>query len=258
MISTLGGARDGAAVSAPAPRPRSSSRDAVKRLVASLRLLEERRRRREQFAAMLTQLQGANLVMVAGEEGLLAAVDSRLEEASQILDALENDAAAIGDTLRELGAVLDGYEWEVLDGVMPVLSQEGRGAGRAHPEVAGRRRRVDVAPGAGAHAEIDEALGVRAPVARERAAVDRMSGLVDGRPARAVRPALPGRQRSHTAAGGVRGAAGDARRAGAGEDHRDAAFQRARRGASLAFDRRRPALLHCAAADAERGRYPRV
>lgn len=140
-------------------------------------MLEERRRRRAQFAAMLTQLQGANLVMVAGEEGLLAAVDSRLEEASRILDALENDAATIGDALRELGAVLDGYEWEVLESVMPTLSrkvgEQDELILKLQADVDGWTSRLEpVSMG------IDEALGVRAPVARERAAVRRMSALV--------------------------------------------------------------------------------
>lgn len=177
MTSIHSDARDGAAVSERAPRPRSPSRGAVKQLAASLRLLEERRGQREQFAAMLRQLQGANLVMVAGEEGLLAAVDSRLEEASQILNALENDTAAIGDTLRELGAMLDGYEWEVLDGVMPELSrkvgEQDELILKLQADVDGWTSRLELV-----RPEIDEALGVRAPVARERAAVDRMSGLV--------------------------------------------------------------------------------
>jgi len=177
VISARSDASDGAAVSERAPRPRSSSRGAVQRLAASLRLLEEHHRWRAQFAAMLTQLQGANLVTVAGEEGLLAVVDARLEQASQILDALENGQAAVGDALRELGAVLDGYEWEVLDSVMPELARKVTEQDELILELQANvdewtSRLEPVRTG------IDDALVARAPVARERAAVDRMVGLV--------------------------------------------------------------------------------
>jgi CHAT domain len=175
VISAHNDARDGAAVSARASR--SSSRGAVQRLAASLRLLEEHRRRQAHFAAMLTQLQGVNLVTVTGEEDLLAAVESRLEEAAQILDALENDAAVIDDALGELGAVLDGYEWEVLDSVGLALARKLKKQDELILEL---QANVDewtsrLEP---ARTGINDAIVARAPVARERAAVDRMVGLV--------------------------------------------------------------------------------
>jgi hypothetical protein len=164
-------------VTEPASRSRPSSRESVKRLATSLRLLEERRRQRAQFAAMLARLQGANLVAFAGEESLLAAVDSRLADASHILDALENDATTIGDALRELGDVLDGYEWEVLDSVEPQLrrkvEEQDQLILKLQAGVDEWTSRLDPV-----RMGIDEALGVRAPVARERATVDRMLGLV--------------------------------------------------------------------------------
>jgi hypothetical protein len=176
-VTTPSNARDDVAATERASRSRPSSRDAVKRLAISLRLLERRRRERGQFADMLSKLQGTNLVPVAGEEGLIAAVDSRLEEASQILNGLESDATTIGDALNELGAVLDGYEWEVIDDVMPELrrkaEEQDQLIGKLLASVDEWTSRLDPV-----RMGIDEALLVRAPVARERAAVDRMIGLV--------------------------------------------------------------------------------
>lgn len=159
-----------------APSPPSPP-DAVKRLVTDLHLLEERRRRREQFADLLAKLQGANLVAVAGEETFLAAVDSRLQDASRILGALATGTTTIDDALRELDDVLDGYEWEVLDSVEPRLrgkvEEQDRLILKLQGDVDKWTALLDPV-----RKLIDEALAVRAPVARERAAIERMSGLV--------------------------------------------------------------------------------
>lgn len=150
--------------------------DEVVQLATCVRLLDDRRRHRDQLAARLKELQGANLVTVVGEEGLLVTIDARLAEATQALARLDG-AGSVGDALRELRGALEGYEWDVLDAVVEHLAWK---VDEQKDLVTNLQARVDawttrLEP---VRAEMEEALSVRAPVARERTAVDRMDAVI--------------------------------------------------------------------------------
>jgi hypothetical protein len=167
----------GTVVSGSTRGSRPSGQDAVRQLATSVRLLQGRRDLRDLFNQKLTQLQRGGLVTVKGEEAMLAAVDSLLQSATRLLDTLPDDTTATSDALGELSATLEGYEWDVLDDLMPQLSRK---VDEQDKLILGLQAAIDewtsrLEP---VRKGIDAALDVKAPVARERATIERMTGLV--------------------------------------------------------------------------------
>jgi hypothetical protein len=162
----------GAYLSPPAPKPA-----AIERVAKAFISLRRRHEQRDDFDKTLRNLQRAGLMTVVGEEGILAAVDACLGEADAILERVNQDATAIQHELDELEVVLNRLEWDVLVAARPQLD-----AKRVHQDAAIRASHADVdqwnAKLEPLRRDIDLALVVRAPVARERALLDKMTGLV--------------------------------------------------------------------------------
>ncbi len=149
----------------------------MRKMATILRRLEQRRDERSHFADKLATLRAAGLLAVAGEEALLAAVDDKMRQTDGILVNLERNEVTVEQALKNLDAVAQGYEWRVIEGVQPDLdrkiAEQNNVLLHLQSQVDGWKTRLEPV-----RASIDEALTVRAPVARERAVVERMAGLV--------------------------------------------------------------------------------
>jgi hypothetical protein len=116
-------------------------------------------------------------MVVVGEDSLRATIDSLLGSVTELVLHLEGDASGIAVQLDQIEALLDRPEWAVVDQTMAVLDEK---VVTQDVVIANLQRSVDdwrskLEP---AQQALAAALAANAPVPRERAALERMSGLV--------------------------------------------------------------------------------
>jgi len=169
----------------PAAAKRTTSRSdgardkRLRRLAGVIKLLDKRRRARDEFAEQLEPLRRAALMVVEGEDRQLALIDGYLDNAGKLLAELgdETTVAKIDERLKELESALESYEWDVVDQAGAGLEEKRRtqeAAIRGHQEkVDGWRKRVEVLRNS-----IVEADAMQAPVLIERNALKRLDSLV--------------------------------------------------------------------------------
>jgi hypothetical protein len=165
-------------------RGQTSARNEVPRLARLLTVLDERRKTREELAALLESVKGRGLMTVVGEEGLLRAdVDRLLRQATVYAEELAGrdltgKAASIEETITELEKDLGNYLWETAEWTLALLEEK-----RARQDEVIRGFQVEVDRWRGRiddlRKEVQRAHDtVRAPLRHERYALSRIDALV--------------------------------------------------------------------------------
>lgn len=151
----------------------------LRRLAHLTLLLDERRRARDALAAQLEPLRRAGLMVVVGEDGLLALVEGNLADAGQLLAELQGatTVAKLEERMNKLEAALESYEWQVVEETTAVLDDKAAKQEaiirQLQEDVDGWRNRVELLRKA-----VVEADAVQAPVPIERNALNRLDSLV--------------------------------------------------------------------------------